>query len=466
MQQGTQETESDATCGHPRVVPFCEFLEALTQALDREGLRSCVLRNYEGFPTDNFGNDVDFLIVQSELARALRALRSIVNIRVVGFAEHPHVASVFLAGTSATPGCRSLQIDFYGILGRKGMPYLPVDVVLQQAIRRRAGNVGFLVPSPVHEAIISLLTSLVVSAWLKEKYFPQVQRTFISDKLEVISELSPQFGLKTATRLVDAVIDGDRSKVQDCVGPLRFSQSARSLLHRPLRTVSGIARHYAMEFSILYLPKGLETVRIIGPAGCGKTELIESLIPILQSSAKVVEELPARTRLPLGRTLVGNVASGNFPAEVPCSRFVSMANAVLWQAGEWLGQFIRTKNLLLRICEGCYHDIFIDPQKYRYGGPKWFAQLVGRFSPRFDLWILLDAPAEVLEAKSPRLQPEEAVRQREEYRTFVMTRKRYVILDASKPASVVMEEAYDAIIDTLANRADRELRNRFGSRRS
>jgi len=461
MQQRMQEAESGSTCGQPRVVPFCEFLEALTQALDREGLRSCVLRNYEGFPTDNFGNDVDFLIAQSDLPRAMRALRSIESVRIVGYAEHPHVASVFLAGTTATPGCRSLQIDFYGILGRKGLPYLPVDAVLRAAIGRRAGNVSFLVPSPVHEAIISLLTSLVVSAWLKEKYFPQVQRTFISHKLEVIAALTPQFGAKATAQLVGAVIDGDRRKVQDCVGPLRTAQSIRSLLRRPLRSFAAIARHYAMEFSILYLPKGLETVRIVGMAGCGKTELIESLFPILQSSAKVVEERPARMRLPLGQALDGVAASGNFHAEVRVGWFASMSSAVLWQAGEWLSQFIRKKNLLLRICEGCYQDLVIDPKKYRYAGPEWFAQLVGRLSPRFDLWILLDAPAEVLRSRSPQIPPDEILRQREAYRAFVMTRKRYVILDASRPAPIVMEEAYGAIIDTLADRVDRTLRSRF-----
>jgi hypothetical protein len=43
----------------------------------------------------------------------------------------------------------------------------------------------------------------------------------------------------------------------------------------------------------------------------------------------------------------------------------------------------------------------------------------------------------------------------------VKSRKKYVILDASKPLAAVVEDAYVAIIDTLAERADKQLKRRF-----
>src|ERR1035437_3480159 len=114
----------------PPALPFSEFLSALIRALDREGLRSCVLRNYEGFPTQNVGGDIDFLIFPSDLPRAISALRSIQGIRIVGYAERTYVASIFVEGTSATSGCRSFQVDYFLSLSWKGLPYLPVDTVL------------------------------------------------------------------------------------------------------------------------------------------------------------------------------------------------------------------------------------------------------------------------------------------------------------------------------------------------
>jgi hypothetical protein len=465
MLNGIQESESAASFRPSLSVPFSEFLAALIQALDEEGLRPCILRNYEGFPNENVGGDVDFLIRPSDLQRAMRALRFIEGVRIVGYAEHPHVASVFLAGTSSTPGCRSLQVDFFRILGWKGLPYLPVEAVLQAAITRSAGNLRFYVPSPVHEAIISLLTSLLISGWLKEKYFPKVRGTFTSDRLEVIADLSPQFDSKVATRLVDSVIDGDYRKVLDCVGSLRASLVVRSLLHMPYRSISAMARHYAMEFSALYLPESLETVCILGTEGSGKARLIESLIPILQFSAKVVEKRPAKLRLTLGRQ-PGNMAERADPrAGVPSGSLVSMANVVLWQLEEWVSQFIRTRNLLLRIYEGYYHDLLINPKTYRYGGPMWFARFVGKLFPLPDLWVMLDPQTDNLQTTNPEVQPTEIRKQLDVYRAFVKTRKRYIILDASLPADQVTESAYAAIIDTLAKRADKTLKNRLQQRK-
>ena len=112
--------------------------------------------------------------------------------------------------------------------------------MLQAAIPRRAGNLEFLVPSPVHEAIISLLSSLLIGGWLKEKYFPKVQRTFADARMTVIATLSPAFGPKTAMRLANAVVEGDRGKMVDRVKPLRIALALHALRHKPLRTRSGL----------------------------------------------------------------------------------------------------------------------------------------------------------------------------------------------------------------------------------
>jgi hypothetical protein len=445
----------------PPIVPFGEFLAALFQALEGEGVRPCILRNYEGFPTNNIGNDVDFLIRPAELSRAIRALRSIRWIRIVGYTERPYVASVYLAGTSATPGGRSLHVDFDLSLSWKGLPFLPLDTVLQAAIPRRGGSLNFFVPDPVHEAIVSLLTSLLIAGWLKEKYFPQVQQTFAGERSKVIAALLPQFGLKAATRLADLVIDGDRRKVMACVPSLRTSLAQRSLLHRPFRSAQAVVRHCARELAECLSAESLETVCILGPGGGGKTTIIEGLIPILQSSAQVVEKCNLRQRLPYVRESSGRTTSADSHKQLLGGSLVSMAKVALWLLEERLRQFIEKQYLTLHICEGYYHDLKVDPQRYRYFGPIWFARLICKLIPSPDLWIMMDPPKDNLQTTNPEGQPAEIRRQLDVYRAFVKTRKRYVILDASQPADRVTERAYAAIIDTLAKRADKQLKRRF-----
>jgi energy-coupling factor transporter ATP-binding protein EcfA2 len=441
--------------------PFSEFLAALFQSLDREGVRYCVLRNYEGFPSANLGGDLDFLILRAELPRAMRALQSIQGVRVVGYDERFEIVSVYLEGASATPGCRSFQVDFFFILGWKGLPYLHADAVLRASVPRQAGNLNFFVPSPVHEAITSLFNSLVHSACLKEKYFPQAQRTFASHRPEVIAAFSLQFGQKVATRLVDAVVDGDKRKVTDCISPLRSALALRSLLHRPVRSVAATARHHAREIVLRISPENLETVCVFGPGGGGKSTLIEGLMPILQSAAKFVQKHHCGPQLSLGSISRGITASADSNAETPRGSLISMTRIALWLVEEWLCLFIGTKVLTLRIADGSYADLLTDPKGQGYGGPMWFARLAGKLFPSPELWILLDPNPEGLQSRDQEALSTEALRQLEVCRAFVKTRKSYVILDASKPAQSVTEEAYAAIIDTLAQRAERQLKRRF-----
>jgi hypothetical protein len=447
----------------PPAMPFGEFLEALFQALEREAVRPCILRNYEGFPTINVSNDVDFLIHPSELPNAIRALRSIPGIRIVGYAEREYVAHVFVEGVSRPPGIRALQVDFIWSLCWKGLPYLQsdADTVFQAAIPRQAGSLGFLVPSPAHEAIISLFSSLLVATHIKEKYHPKVQRTFADERLEAIAALFPAFGLKTATRLVDSVIGGDREEIKRCVRSLRLSLALRSFLRRPIQSAGAVTGYFKREFAVRLSPKNLETVCILGPHGCGKTTIIEGLMPMLQSSAKILEERDLNTRLLFRRVPPAGAATSGSRDKLPGRSLVSMAMLVARFVEEWLSHFSKKQSIVLRIDENCYHDLVINPERHDYGGPAWFARLFVKLFPSPDLCILLDPAAEGLRSKNQNIVSEKTFKQLEAYRSFAKTRKQYVILDASKSAASVTEEAYAAIIDALAQRTESQLKNRF-----
>jgi hypothetical protein len=437
---------------------FSQFLAALFRAFARKGLRFCVLRNYEGFPANNIGNDVDFLISPSQLPCAIAALQSIEGIRIVGYTERHHVANVFLEGISSAPNNRTLQIDFDLGLTWKGLPYLPTDAVLGAAVSRPAGDLDFFVPSPVHEAIISLFASLLVGGWLKERYFAKVQQTFAGDKSGTIAALLPQFGSKIATQLVDSVIGGDHRQILGCVRSLRASLCIRSLLYRPCSSVLAMLRHHAREFTARYSPMALETVCILGSDSSRQASMVTGLMPLLQSTAKVVEMRPLRPQQPFARESYVAADSG---ARTRCGSLASMAKVTQLLAQDWLSQFAEKKNLTLRICESGSHDLLIDPQKHGYSTPKWFARLAGKLLPPADLWILLDPASEAIQSRSRETAPAETVSQLEAYRRFVKAKKEHIILDASKPAAGITEDMYAAIIDALAQRTNRKLEARL-----
>jgi hypothetical protein len=443
-------------------MPFSEFIAVLLQALSHEGVRPCVLRNYQGFPARNIGNDIDLLIAPSDLPNAVRAIRSIEGIRIVGYAERPYVANVFLEGISRDTNSRALEIDFDMRMSWKGLPpFLSTEEVLEAAIPYPTGNPTFFVPSPVHEAIISLLMSLFAGGWLKEKYFPAVQKTFTDERSEVIAALLPKFGREATTHLVDSVIDGDRGKVLECVRPLRIALFMRSMSRRPIRSLIAVGCHYANEFSFRYSPNTLESVSILGLDDSGKSRIAEALIPRLQSMAAHVESRTLRRQLPLeSQSLAATMNLGSHIKE-PSGSLVSMANAVRWLMREWLNRFSEKKNLTLAVREEGCHDLLVYPLRSRYNGPKWFTRLVGRLLPHSILCILLDRSVE--EPQSNDQQNCSSVRptQLEAFLSFVKPERSYAILDASKPVANIVDDAYAAIVDALAQRTAIMLTKRF-----
>jgi hypothetical protein len=450
----TEETPSQPSC-----MQLSEFLPALFCALEKEGVHFCVLRNYERFPACNNGRDIDCLIRASDLPLAIRALKSIQGIRIVGYSERSYVANIFLEGISSTAHYRALQVDFYLSLTWKGLVYLPTDAVLQAAVPRPAGNSTFLVPSTVHEAITSLLTSLIIGGSVREKYFPQVQRTFASKKAEVIAALMPQFGARAATSLTNSVIAGDRERILGYVKTLRASLVLRSFVRRPLRSTLAVARHYACEVAIRYSPRTLETVCILSLGSCDEDVIIDALIPILQSSAVVVEKRAPGLQLLMRRDSAGRSVAANCDTEAPYCRLAFMARIVRSVMEEWLSQFNRMP--ALRVIKGHSFDLIIGAEWHRYGIPRWFARLVWNLLPTPDLWVFLDPKTEQMRATNRECPCSQTLRQLSAYRSFGRMKDRYVILEAPKPGFCVTEKAYSAIIDMLVRRSDTRLRKRF-----
>jgi len=105
-----------------------------------------------------------------------------------------------------------------------------------------------------------------------------------------------------------------------------------------------------------------------------------------------------------------------------------------------------------------YHDLLVDPKRYRYGGPAWLARAVGWFIPRPQLVILLDAPPEVLYSRRRELPFEEITRQREAYLELTRNLPNGHVVDASKPLDEVVVRVKQLILDYLAERTARRFK--------
>ncbi|MGD0547481.1 MAG: hypothetical protein ABR991_06585, partial [Terracidiphilus sp.] len=133
----------------------------------------------------------------------------------------------------------------------------------------------------------------------------------------------------------------------------------------------------------------------------------------------------------------------------PRSALLSLAKIFVWLLEEWRAHLFQDKKGELLICDRYYHDLLIDPRRYRYGGSMIAARLVGKLMPPPDLWVFLDAPALVLQARKQEVPIEETERQRHAYLEFVKSQKDYRIVDASQALSQVIADAEAAITGVM-----------------
>ena len=133
----------------------------------------------------------------------------------------------------------------------------------------------------------------------------------------------------------------------------------------------------------------------------------------------------------------------------PRSAVVSVGKILLWLAEEWYATIFQDNKDELLICDRYYHDLLIDSRRYRYGGPRWIARLIGWLMPRPILWLVLDAPAEVLQKRKQEVTPEESERQRRAYLDFVQKQRNHGVIDASQALNNVVADTEKAVAGAL-----------------
>jgi hypothetical protein len=150
------------------------------------------------------------------------------------------------------------------------------------------------------------------------------------------------------------------------------------------------------------------------------------------------------------------------PGKPPHNLPASLLKLGLWWADFALfGYLLRVYPQMVRstlvILDRYYQDLLVHPDGYRYGGPLWLARLVGRLVPPPHLFILLDAPPEVIQARKQELPFEETARQREAYLEVVEGLPNAHVVDASQSVDEVVDEAERIILNYMSRRTAQRL---------
>lgn len=184
---------------------------------------------------------------------------------------------------------------------------------------------------------------------------------------------------------------------------------------------------------------------ILGPDGAGKSSVIDGLMRSLKPAGLTVKMRHLKPRMVARLRGQVEVTVVDPHGKPPRGAFLSLVKLVVWMYEEWYAQLFHERKWTLLICDRYYHDLLVDPKRYRFGAPLWTARLVGKLMPRPRLWVLLNAPAALLQERKQEVAPEETARQCDAYLHFIQTRNRYVIVDAAQLLDKVIADVEQAI---------------------
>jgi thymidylate kinase len=198
----------------------------------------------------------------------------------------------------------------------------------------------------------------------------------------------------------------------------------------------------------------LPLVALMGVDGSGKSSVLHIFRTKYASSLKA--GLVVFHRGKITTELQISTKTFDHHAERPYSLIVSIlklfVKAFGWLANYWIKiAALRKKGSLVIVDRFYFYDLAIDPLRYRYNGPLWLVDTVTRFMPKPDLYILLDASAEVLVARKSEIPVEEVARQRQANIVLVKNLPNEYLVDASQPLEKVAEDPWQIIVSHISS---------------
>lgn len=201
-------------------------------------------------------------------------------------------------------------------------------------------------------------------------------------------------------------------------------------------------------------PSGL-LLACLGPAGVGKASVISALKERPLAPFRGVHTMELRPK-------IFRAESADGKSLRPRGRLATVGKLIMFAVDYWLGYCWRIRPRLVRamlvLSNRYYDDVLVDPLRYRMKSSFTLARAILPWIPRPDLWLVLDAPSELISSRNAELSAEESSRQRGEYRRLLRGYENVVVLDARLPLERMVAAAERAIIGHLENRTAERLR--------
>jgi thymidylate kinase len=421
------------------------LLRSVFSALDHLQIPYCVTHGYQTLP-EMIESDVDMIVHPADLPKIHAALTHLPNdARLVQWiADGACWAAVAAPGEPGRPAI--VQLHFSPAFELNERVFYPASEIL--STRRRCGE--FWIPKPPVEFACICINRAIKQSF-KPAHIKQLSALLEQDPAGCTGELLRFFDQSAAHELIRRLQAGDAAPVPALSLPLpKAPADLNSLATRLARATAKWARRFSRW---IHPRNGLHIV-FLGPDGVGKSTVIDAVRDAV---------LPAFLRTDY-MTFAPSLIPGPLqptkesPHQLPPRSFAgSMLKVAWWSLCYTAGYFASVRPAAARSSLILNHryllDALVDPKRYRYSGPKFPVRLIWFVAPKPDVIILLDAPAEVIQARKREVPAAETARQRSEYRQLIAGIDYAHVIDTHRPLPVVAQEVIDIFFKLMADRS-------------
>jgi thymidylate kinase len=431
---------------------IAHFARTLFRLLRESSIRYCVLHGWDELP-DHLSSDLDLAIHPQDKPAIPSILESM---RHNGYTPYQWK-------NYATKGH---SFYFYWTTGSTTHT-AAVDMIFEH---RRAGMIlasgEELVSSRMRHGDFWIAAPAIEYSYLLAKKAAKGKAS-LSQSLR-LKLLVETLGRAKAEKIAGEIFAGDLNvRIVDACAQGSIGQELRALQQKSWRgsrssDVFGLIRYWVGDFRRtiwrMSEPAGI-LLAIMGPDGVGKSTVIEGLSQEFVIPLRRQTLFHWRPELLARRKGKGPVTEPH--GQTPRGPLTSMAYLSVFFADCWAGYLFVIWARLVKSdfvqFDRYFHDVLVDPLRYRYGGPTWYAAFLCRLLPEPDLVILLDANEDLILARKTELPRAEIQRQRVAYRNlrFKRAREVYVATDAGIQPTLLASAT--ALVEFMKERFDNRI---------
>ncbi|HVP53508.1 MAG TPA: hypothetical protein VMU45_00825 [Candidatus Eisenbacteria bacterium] len=205
--------------------------------------------------------------------------------------------------------------------------------------------------------------------------------------------------------------------------------------------------------------RGLWVV-LLGPDGAGKSSVIAGLGSGVSAGFAGCERYHLRPVL--GRRGQGNKPNTNPHAQTARGTLISVFKLIYLLAANWLGYLAmvrpRVARGMLVLFDRYFVDCVVDAKRYRVPAScRRLTELVAALVPQPDLCVVLDTPADTLQARKQEVTPAESQEQQKQYARLAAQLPNAAVVNATRPFAEVLDEVMDRIIEQHLARREKVL---------